>query len=199
MDHQIAAPGQWLLQLPQGLARITPMNGCCSLFQCLHRAGRPLPTKALVGEGQVQGLGVELQPPPLQLQLPLLTGLQQDGGVGASTHAELQHPQRAASSEVLEPGRHEKGLFGLLNGPPGTVKRLAVELTPEAETAVVAAARPQRCVSCAAIVRVHPRSLGKTPRRLRFAQWWSRRWRSTPPPPGSWPRGDRFRYRPGLL
>ena len=174
------------------------MNGCCSLLQCLHRAGRPLPTKALVGEGQSQGLGVELQPPPLQLQLPLLTGLQQHGGVGAGTHAELQHPQRASSGEAIEPRWRQKGLFGLLDGSPGAVKGLAVVLTPEAETAVVAAAWPQRCFSCAAVVRVHPRSLGRRPLRPRFAQWWCRRWRSAPPPPGSWQRGDRFRYQPGL-
>ena len=81
------------------------------------RCWAPIAHKTLVGEGQLQRLGVELQPPPLQLQIPLLTGLQQYGGVGAGTHAELQHPQRAASSEALEPGWREKGFFGLWMAP----------------------------------------------------------------------------------
>ena len=51
MDHQIAAPSQLALQIPQGLTRITPMNRGGSLLQRLEDAVGPLLLKALISQG----------------------------------------------------------------------------------------------------------------------------------------------------
>ena len=100
----------------------------------------PLAAERRFGQSQLQGRGIELQPPPLQLQPQLHAALQQQCQVGARAHAHLQHRQPLARAESLQLRGRQEGFARFSQGAAAAVEALAEAGAPEAEAAISALA-----------------------------------------------------------
>ena len=144
-------------------------------------------------------------------------GSEQGRQVCARAYAHLHHPQPPVRCEALQLRGHHKGFPRFPESPATAVKCLRKPGAPEAEAAIAATkdlqirrfcpfagvgsglcgvAAPLGWRLSAAGGPDHPRSRGRTRRRRRCHAGGCRRWPPRRPPPGSLPRGGRFRCPP---
>ena len=209
MPNQINLAPLLAQELQQGLAGIAPgdLTGGVlpppaslgeQLLQSLKSGRLPGAAKVSSRQGQPQGAGIQLQPPPLQVKASDRAGFEQQPQVGARAHTHLHHLQSSAGRQPLQLGGGQKRFPGLPQGAAATVETLAISLAPKAEAAIVALAfsKPLRRLLRRGGGPGHPRRRGKTRRRRRCRAGGCRPPPPGRPPPGSWPPGGRFRCPP---